>query len=204
MVTKSDLLKLAKEFNQIADEDFAGTEKKISQNPQVEKIKRLREESISLWQQKKYDQAIVAMRKACQLEPLLSDELKTMELYQAQLKKTGKVNFKKSIKKYIFPVMEMYKFEYIEKLSYGSDFAFQRKYMERQQDITIGRKKFGQSIYFRAGKESKNGEYIRPDPGKLGLGPGALEYLNQQELDESIQKVIKIFEEKLIPWFDEG
>ena len=151
---------------------------------------------------KEYQNALAIFEDACLLEPLLKDELSSMKSYYSHKKKVGRVNFKKSIKKFIFPKAEKYGFIFNEQMSSGGAFYFTRKKNNREQELSIGREKFGQAFGLTAFKEREKENYLSFNFAEHNVETNRFSYLNQGELDRHLKAVVDLIDNKIIPWFE--
>jgi hypothetical protein len=198
------ILKIRKELDKIAEEDFEATERIMAQNPNYEEIVALRKKSESFWEKKEYENALAILEDACSLEPLLKDELSSLKSYYSHKKKVGRVNFNKSIKKFIFPKTEKYGFIFNEQMSSRGAFYFTRKKNKKREMITMGREKFGHLFEIAAFKiEGLQGEICLPfNFTDHNIETNRFPYVNQSELDQQLQTVVELIEHQIIPWFE--
>jgi len=200
MTIKKDLLNLAKELKSMATEGHQEYLGDILKGPHGSEVIKLRQEAYNLWQIKEYSNAIAKMKEASELNPVLKDELNKMEGEIAHKNKLGKVNFNKTINKYITPKFVNLGFTLYKE---RGPFWFERNINNKNQVFSLGRDKWGRAFGFTVFKQDANGKslYFSPkDFGEFPLPP--YNYLNQNELDNVVKVIVALIDAKIIPWLE--
>ncbi len=178
-------------------------------NPDYAKAHELREEAWSyIFSKKNYspDKALQLITEAARLNPEYESQIQGIKNMIERKAKTGKVNLKKVINNIFLPVLIQQGFELsnadLKSKKWKEGAYFQRKVGNITNTILIGRTQFGHEVGINISKqqENYNPEYF--DFRLLGVSRKDFEYLNQNELESVINKLVRIFNENIFVWLE--
>jgi hypothetical protein len=179
-------------------------------NPVFAKAYKLKEEAWAhICSKKNYnpDKGLQLIAEATQLNPEYEPQIQGMKNMIERKAKTGKVNIKKAINNLFLPILVKHGFELVNSDSKNKGWKegayFHRKIDDIKNTILLGRTKFGHELSVIFFKQQENCSLESFNFRSIGIFPHKdFEYLNQNELELVIIKIVLIFNENIVPWLE--
>ena len=179
-------------------------------DPKYAEAYKLREEAWSyIFTKKNYnpEKAINLMTRAAELNEEYLSQIQSVKNVIEQKAKKGKVNIKKAINKIFLPKIQKLDFypyvydyrtqnHYIKTNEWKEDVYFIKQVDNAQIRILLGRTKFGNALGVLISKVTKTGHVVNLEHDT------DVNYLNQNELENVLLKLIDNIENKLKEWIE--